>query len=44
MFRIDTPTAVTSAPAYAAVGTQGYYDTGTVVSHDWLNQVQEEII
>jgi len=43
MFRIDTPSAVTTAPAPAAVGTQGYFTTATVVSHDWLNATQESI-
>ncbi|OQB05765.1 MAG: hypothetical protein BWY19_00790 [bacterium ADurb.Bin212] len=52
MFRIDHPTAVVTLPAIDAAGTPGYFTQGdpqnaipaTVVTKDWANQIQEEII
>lgn len=52
MFRIDQPTAALTLPAPAAAGTPGYFQGGnsgtgtaaTVVSADWLNGVQEELM
>lgn len=51
MFRIDT-NSVSSLPTPAAVGTPGYFSDGdpgtgtaaTIVSQDWLNTVQEELV
>lgn len=53
MFRIDSPATAAAAPAIAAPGaTIGYFTEGdpvnsipaTVVSADWLNTVQEELV
>jgi microcystin-dependent protein len=52
MLRIDVATATPSLPAPAAAGTPGYFTEGnpatatpaTVVTADWLNAVQEELI
>ena len=52
MFRIDHPTAVPAMPALAAPGAPGYFTGGdpatalpaTVVTADWANEVQEEIV
>ena len=52
MKRIDISTAVTNLPVPAAAGVEGFFTDGnpgggegaTVVTADWLNQVQEEII
>ncbi|WP_244130916.1 phage tail protein [Burkholderia gladioli] len=52
MFRIDQTTAVTALPAPSAAGTPGFFTGGnpatgqaaTIVSADWLNLVQEELM
>lgn len=52
MFRIDTTGAVTVLPAMTALGTPGFFTEGapalgtsaTVVSADWLNSIQEEMM
>ena len=52
MFRIDHATNTNSLPTPEAVGTQGYFTEGdpsesipaTVVTADWANAVQEEIV
>jgi hypothetical protein len=52
MFRIDGSTAVGGFPAPATPGTPGYFSDGnptsgapaTIVSADWLNGVQEELM
>lgn len=44
MFRIDDPGAAASLPTPASAGTQGYFQSGTIVTADWLNAVQEEIV
>lgn len=52
MFRIDHPTAAVSLPAPAAAGTPGFFTEGnptsgtpaTVVTADWANLIQEEIL
>lgn len=52
MFRIDSDGAIASPPTPAAVGTQGYFTEGnpglgqeaTVMSADWANAVQEELM
>jgi hypothetical protein len=52
MFRIDVPSAAASLPSPSAAGTPGYFTGGnpgvgtpaTVVSADWLNLVQEELL
>lgn len=52
MFRIDHPTAAATLPAIDAAGTAGFFTEGdpqnaipaTVVTKDWANQIQEEII
>ncbi|MDR3513792.1 MAG: hypothetical protein P4L73_19315 [Caulobacteraceae bacterium] len=48
MYRIDGATALSSLPTPAAAGTPGYFGIGspgpTVVSADWLNMVQEEML
>lgn len=52
MFRIDTPTAVGALPAPDAAGAPGYFNhapagsgnTPTVVSADFLNMLQEELM
>lgn len=52
MFQTDQPTAVSSLPAPAAPGTQGFFTGGnpasgqpaTIVDPDWLNMIQMELI
>lgn len=52
MFRIDHPTAAAALPAPLTPGTPGYFTRGnptagqpsTVVTADWANAVQEEIM
>jgi len=51
MFQIDGPGAVSVPPTPAADGTPGYFSDGTpgaadatVVSADWLNAIQRELI
>lgn len=52
MFRIDNASAAVSLPTPAAAGTPGYFTKGdpassvpaTVVTDDWLNAMQEEIM
>lgn len=52
MFRIDHSTAAASLPTPGAAGTQGYFTEGnpgtgtaaTVVTGDWANMVQEELM
>lgn len=52
MFRIDNSTAAASKPAPAAAGTPGYFTEGnpvggvapTVLSADFMNSVQEELM
>lgn len=44
MFRIDKDGAVAVMPVPAAVDTPGYFDTGTLITSDWLNAVQEEVL
>lgn len=45
MFRIDVSTAATSFPTPASPGPNpdSYFTNGTLITHDWLNAVQEEI-
>ncbi len=52
MFQIDTSTAVATEPAAGTAGTPGWFTGGnpalnqpaTVVSADWLNAVQDELM
>jgi hypothetical protein len=52
MYRIDVPTAIGALPVPTTPGAQGYFTGGnpgvgtpaTIVSADWLNLVQEEIM
>lgn len=52
MHRIDHPTAAVALPAPSAAGTPGYFTVGnpssgvpaTVVTSEWANAVQEELI
>lgn len=44
MFRIDHPTAAASLPALGSAGTPGFFAADTVVTKDWFNQYQEEMI
>jgi len=51
MFKIDSSGAVGTMPTPAATGTFGYFSEGspgvadaTVVTADWLNAVQEELV
>ncbi len=52
MFRIDNSTAVATRPAPLDVGTPGYFGRGdvaagtppTILSADWANMVQEELL
>lgn len=44
MYRIDGGDAAVALPTPGAAGTGGYFEGGTVVSADWLNLVQEEIV
>jgi hypothetical protein len=48
VFPIDDPTAVVTPPARQPAGTPGYFTlfngSGTTVSADWLNIVQNEIV
>ncbi|GAN95345.1 bacteriophage tail protein [Komagataeibacter europaeus NBRC 3261] len=52
MQRIATTTAITTRPAFSSTGTPGYFTKGnaaagapaTVVSDDWLNDVQETLL
>lgn len=52
MFRIDHPTAVAAKPTPEAAGTPGFFTKGdpvggipaTVVTDDWANSIQEELI
>lgn len=52
MFRIDHPTAAATLPAIDPAGTPGYFTEGdpqnaipaTVVTKDWANQIQEELL
>jgi len=52
MFQIDTPTAVPSMPALNVAASPGWFTSGnpasaqpaTVVSADWLNQLQSELL
>jgi hypothetical protein len=52
VYRIDHPTAAAALPAPSAAGTPGYFQGGdpsagtarTVVTQDWANLVQEELV
>ncbi|HEX7853884.1 MAG TPA: hypothetical protein VF503_09330, partial [Sphingobium sp.] len=52
MFRIDHTTAASALPAPEVAGTPGYFSEGdviagqpaTIVTGDWLNMVQEELV
>jgi hypothetical protein len=49
-FQIDTPGAASSFPTPASAGTAGWFNpiagggTGTIVSADWLNSIQAELL
>lgn len=44
MFRIDGATAAALLPSPGAAGTPGYFQNQTIVTPDWLNMVQEELL
>ncbi|WP_395391509.1 hypothetical protein WBP07_12745 [Novosphingobium sp. BL-8A] len=52
MFRIDNASAVSALPAALAAGTPGYFGRGdpstgkipTILTADWANMVQEELV
>lgn len=44
MFRIDGATAAALLPSPAAAGAPGYFQNETIVTPDWLNMVQEELL
>ncbi len=45
MYRIDNAKSADALPTPAAPGpnVDGYFDTGTIVTSDWLNAIQEEM-